>query len=225
MFYHFLLTILGCSSREPCFNGGTCEDGICSCPDDYDPDNRCYSKPGNTINIHFCFFFYLVITGFNIFYVPTTINFIIFLAQMTTRASTTTTTTTTTCPTTTTTTTTTTITTTTTTTTSTTTTTPGTVLPTSYLSILISFNLSPYVFWITIPWLCLFPEDRIDGHWGDWSDWSNCPVSCGGSTQNKSRLCNNPKPENGGEECSTEISAGSTTKSCNEFACPGWLNI
>ena len=60
MFYHFLLTILGCSSREPCFNGGTCEDGICSCPDDYDPDNRCYSKPGNTINIHFCFFFYLV---------------------------------------------------------------------------------------------------------------------------------------------------------------------
>ena len=141
---------------------------------------------------------------------------------MTTRASTTTTTTTTTIPTTTTTTTTTTITTTTTTTTSTTTTTPGTVLPTSYLSILISFN---YVFWITIPWLCLFPEDRIDGHWGDWSDWSNCPVSCGGSTQNKSRLCNNPKPENGGEECSTEISAGSTTKSCNEFACPGWLNI
>ena len=72
--------------------------------------------------------------------VPTTINFIIFLAQMTTRASTTTTTTTTTIPTTTTTTTTTTITTTTTTTTSTTTTTPGTVLPTSYLSILISFN-------------------------------------------------------------------------------------
>ena len=57
IFCHFLLTILGCSSREPCFNGGTCEDGICSCPDDYDPDSRCYSKPGKAINIHFCFFY------------------------------------------------------------------------------------------------------------------------------------------------------------------------
>mgnify|MGYP001218478592 CR=1 FL=1 len=72
--------------------------------------------------------------------------------------------------------------------------------------------------------LCLVPDepDKIDGNWGDWSGWSNCPVSCGGSTQNKSRLCNNPKPENGGKNCSTEISSDFEIQRCNETPCPGW---
>ena len=71
-------------------------------------------------------------------------------------------------------------------------------------------------------WLVPDESDKIDGNWGDWSDWSNCPVSCGGSTQTKSRLCNNPKPENGGKNCSTEISSDFETQRCNETPCPGW---
>ena len=28
----------------------------------------------------------------------------------------------------------------------------------------------------------------LQGQWGSWGSWSSCPVSCGGSTQNRSRI-------------------------------------
>jgi len=42
----------------------------------------------------------------------------------------------------------------------------------------------------------------INGNWGDWSPWSPCTRTCGSAVQKSQRLCDNPKPENGGQYCS-----------------------
>ena len=47
---------------------------------------------------------------------------------------------------------------------------------------------------------------------GGWSDWSECSVTCGGGTQN--RTCDNPEPVNGGSACS-----GDAVQACNTQAC------
>ena len=61
--------------------------------------------------------------------------------------------------------------------------------------------------------------DKIvsDGNWGDWATWGTCSVPCGGGTQSRSRLCNNPAPSNSGATC-----PGSDTESqaCNAQGCP-----
>ena len=56
-----------------------------------------------------------------------------------------------------------------------------------------------------------------DGNWADWKDWSDCPVTCGGGVQERSRTCTNPPPTFGGKECSGE---SEETRSCNEDPCP-----
>ena len=63
--------------------------------------------------------------------------------------------------------------------------------------------------------------DQINGQWVPWTGWSNCPVTCGESTQQRTRLCNNPKAENGGAECSAEVLDGIETRPCNKSPCPG----
>ncbi|XP_048737007.2 sushi, von Willebrand factor type A, EGF and pentraxin domain-containing protein 1-like [Ostrea edulis] len=57
----------------------------------------------------------------------------------------------------------------------------------------------------------------VDGSWGDWGEWSSCSVTCGNGTQQRSRICNDPAPDNGGLDCpdnSTE------SQICNETKCP-----
>ena len=56
-----------------------------------------------------------------------------------------------------------------------------------------------------------------DGNWGAWTSFSACNVTCGGGTQSKTRLCNNPAPSNGGNMC-----PGSHLESllCNVQNCP-----
>ena len=56
-----------------------------------------------------------------------------------------------------------------------------------------------------------------DGNWSDWSALSTCTVTCGGGNQSQTRLCNNPAPSNGGEDCPGSNSA---TFSCNDQPCP-----
>ena len=65
---------------------------------------------------------------------------------------------------------------------------------------------------------------RINGGWGEWSDWSDCSATCGDGTQSRGRSCDNPTPDNGGDDCTADGSTASETQLCNEIAiedCPG----
>jgi hypothetical protein len=44
----------------------------------------------------------------------------------------------------------------------------------------------------------------IHGGWSVWSQWSDCTTSCGEGTQDRSRECNNPLPQYGGDDCPGE---------------------
>ena len=41
----------------------------------------------------------------------------------------------------------------------------------------------------------------VDGQWGTWGNWSQCSSTCGTGMQTRTRLCNNPAPQNGGSLC------------------------
>ena len=56
-----------------------------------------------------------------------------------------------------------------------------------------------------------------DGNWGPWSSLSACNVTCGGGTQSKTRLCNNPAPSNGGAIC---LGSNLESNLCNVQNCP-----
>lgn len=57
----------------------------------------------------------------------------------------------------------------------------------------------------------------IDGAWANWGAWGTCSVSCGGGKRSRARTCTDPKPANGGRECS---GASSDLEDCNSAACP-----
>lgn len=44
----------------------------------------------------------------------------------------------------------------------------------------------------------------VHGQWSDFGNWSECSASCGNGTVQRQRLCNNPTPENGGDDCKGE---------------------
>jgi len=60
----------------------------------------------------------------------------------------------------------------------------------------------------------------IPGGWGEWSDWDECAVSCGGADQGRTRVCDNPPPQFGGDDCTVDGSTDSETQRCNENPCP-----
>ncbi|XP_045160489.2 SCO-spondin-like [Mercenaria mercenaria] len=61
------------------------------------------------------------------------------------------------------------------------------------------------------------PQEKVDGGFTEWTPWTECPVSCGGSEQTRTRTCSNPEPQNGGSDC-----VGDTEESqqCNTGSCP-----
>ena len=67
------------------------------------------------------------------------------------------------------------------------------------------------------------PNDKlkIHGGWSEWLVWDRCSVSCGGSNQSRTRICNNPTPAYGGNECTMDGSASTEIRKCNEMECPG----
>ncbi|XP_062609289.1 thrombospondin-2-like [Saccostrea cucullata] len=68
--------------------------------------------------------------------------------------------------------------------------------------------------WESLSYKCMTP---IHGGYSSWGSWTSCTKSCDFGTQTRSRSCNNPSPQYGGNACqgnSTEIA------NCNEFDCP-----
>ncbi|VDI81772.1 Hypothetical predicted protein, partial [Mytilus galloprovincialis] len=57
----------------------------------------------------------------------------------------------------------------------------------------------------------------IDGTWGQWQSWGVCSVTCGGGRQSRMRVCDDPRPANGGLPCS---GSSSEYGYCNIQACP-----
>ncbi|KAG1667923.1 A disintegrin and metalloproteinase with thrombospondin motifs 9 [Nymphon striatum] len=56
----------------------------------------------------------------------------------------------------------------------------------------------------------------VNGDWGEWSAYSSCSRSCGGGIAQSERLCDSPKPENGGRYC---LGRRMRYKSCNTKEC------
>ena len=60
----------------------------------------------------------------------------------------------------------------------------------------------------------------VNGAWGAWSEWTTCPVTCGGDTQMRTRLCDNPPPQLGAKNCTADGSSTTDIRRCNEDPCP-----
>ena len=71
----------------------------------------------------------------------------------------------------------------------------------------------------------------VDGEWGAWGNWSDCTEPCGVGESVRSRLCDSPLPQYGGDNCTTNATLleqvlGNGTieqqenKICNERPCP-----
>ncbi|XP_046560531.1 uncharacterized protein LOC124269544 [Haliotis rubra] len=63
----------------------------------------------------------------------------------------------------------------------------------------------------------LCQELIVNGNWGEWSKKTECSVSCGGGTRSRSRRCDSPPPDEGGDACD---GVSEETEQCNIDACP-----
>ncbi|XP_077377558.1 hemicentin-1 [Festucalex cinctus] len=59
---------------------------------------------------------------------------------------------------------------------------------------------------------------QINGGYSAWQDWGPCSSICGQGFQERSRLCNNPEPANGGRSCS---GPNIDSRKCQAGLCPG----
>ena len=41
----------------------------------------------------------------------------------------------------------------------------------------------------------------INGHWGRWTAYTTCTATCGQGTRTRTRLCDDPTPQRGGNKC------------------------
>ena len=66
-------------------------------------------------------------------------------------------------------------------------------------------------------------EVTVDGGWTEWTGWSECPATCGGATQKRTRTCTNPTPSGAaGRDC---IGISSQFELCKSAVCPGAYNL
>lgn len=65
--------------------------------------------------------------------------------------------------------------------------------------------------------ICVVPPCPIHGTWSLWHSWGSCSKTCGTGSRTSTRLCDNPKPQNGGSNC---IGGSVKQESCNKNQCP-----
>ncbi|XP_074627228.1 uncharacterized protein LOC141885237 isoform X4 [Acropora palmata] len=75
--------------------------------------------------------------------------------------------------------------------------------------------------------LCLGPAHQtlscnqgdcpVNGSWSAWSSWQACSATCGDGLQVRSRVCENPRPTNGGYSCEGDATE---VKPCTVRRCP-----
>ena len=58
-----------------------------------------------------------------------------------------------------------------------------------------------------------------DGNWTEWLEWTPCTQTCGAQNQTTTRTCENPTPDNGGNNCS-DTNTDTESRSCNLIECP-----
>ncbi|XP_064605661.1 coadhesin-like [Liolophura sinensis] len=63
---------------------------------------------------------------------------------------------------------------------------------------------------------CNLSECSVDGNWSVWKAWSPCSVTCGAGNQVRQRMCNNPAPSGGGQQCQGDTSQ---TQACQTSEC------
>ena len=61
-------------------------------------------------------------------------------------------------------------------------------------------------------------KKAVNGEYTAWSEWESCSKSCGEGEQKRSRSCTNPRPANGGSDCS-RLGKAVETKKCNLKNC------
>jgi len=82
-------------------------------------------------------------------------------------------------------------------------------------SIQMTSTISETVFLVETP---LEPA-KVNGGYSRWSSWSSCSESCGPGMQKRFRTCTNPRPDNGGEDCS-RIGYPFQLQPCRVRPCP-----
>ena len=63
----------------------------------------------------------------------------------------------------------------------------------------------------------------VHGGWSQWNEWGPCSLTCEGGSQVRSRVCDRPKPVNGGAQCTSDGSLAIVTQICNSDMCRGNL--
>ena len=56
----------------------------------------------------------------------------------------------------------------------------------------------------------------MHGNWAEWTEWGVCDMPCNTGLQIRTRECDNPVPEFGGDECMGEMREH---RECNKHAC------
>ena len=60
----------------------------------------------------------------------------------------------------------------------------------------------------------------VDGAWSEWSEWNACSKTCVGGYKTRSRKCDNPAPQNDGEECRGVAEERESCQEGNGVKCP-----
>ena len=61
----------------------------------------------------------------------------------------------------------------------------------------------------------------VNGGYTQWTSWGACPVTCGGSTHQRTRSCTQPIPLHGGLTCIQQnLGPATESEACGNALCP-----